>query len=143
MSSTLHAFRRTVAASVVSQPRGKPVVTTTVRHKAKYLSKTASKYLPLSPKHAKKGYKKGNRCRSTGRVTSKGKFIVDPNKLVEVVAPDLTGFALKPYVAASVAKEKYPGPDALLRVVEYAAAASSSSSSSGGDAAAIGTAPAS
>ncbi|KAH8058141.1 hypothetical protein JL720_14052 [Aureococcus anophagefferens] len=70
-----------------------------------YLSKSATKRLPLTSKRARKGYYKGVGSRSTGRHTSKGKFIVDERK---VVVPDLEGFALKPYVAAGVPKMPYP-----------------------------------
>lgn len=75
---------------------------------SKYLSKSATKRLPLTSKRARKGYYKGVGSRSTGRHTSKGKFIVDERKVVRLVVPDLEGFALKPYVAAGVPKMPYP-----------------------------------
>lgn len=74
----------------------------------RYLSKSATKRLPLTSKRARKGYYKGVGSRSTGRHTSKGKFIVDERKVVRLVVPDLEGFALKPYVAAGVPKMPYP-----------------------------------
>lgn len=41
---------------------------------SKYLSKAARKRLPLSPKHARKGFYKGNNCAPTGYLDSKGEF---------------------------------------------------------------------
>jgi hypothetical protein len=38
------------------------------------------------------GFYKGNGCRSEGRITSRGRFIVDRSKRTELVVPDLTGF---------------------------------------------------
>ena len=64
--------------------------------------------MPLTTKHAKKGFYKGNGCRSEGRHTSKGGFIMDRNKMLELVVPNLEGFKLKPYVANVTPKEKYP-----------------------------------
>ena len=40
---------------------------------SKYISKAARKRLPLHPKHARKGFYKGNKCASTGITTSTGK----------------------------------------------------------------------
>jgi large subunit ribosomal protein L41 len=59
---------------------------------SKYLSKSAAKRLPLSTKRAGKGYYKGKGGTKEGRLTSKGKFIVDPLKRLELIVPDLTGF---------------------------------------------------
>lgn len=78
-----------------------------VRFMSKYLSKSARKRLPLTTKRASRGgFYKGKGGTKEGRLTSKGKFIVDPLKRLELVVPDLTGFKLKPYIAASV--PKYP-----------------------------------
>lgn len=76
----------------------------TRRCMSKYLSKSATKRLPLTTKRAKKGYYKGKGCTSEGRLTSKGKFIADPMKKLQLIVPDLTGFTLKPYIARTVAK---------------------------------------
>ena len=76
----------------------------TTRSMSKYLSKAATKRLPLTTKKAGKGYSKGNRATKEGRLTSKGKFIVDPLKRVELVVPNLLGFKLKPYIAASASR---------------------------------------
>ena len=46
----------------------------------------------LTTKRAHKGFYKGNGATKEGRITSKGKFIVQPWKQVELVVPDLTGF---------------------------------------------------
>jgi large subunit ribosomal protein L41 len=72
---------------------------------SKYLSKSAAKRLPLNTKRAKKGYYKGKGCTSEGRLTSKGKFIADPLKKLQLIVPDLTGFALKPYIACTISKK--------------------------------------
>ena len=79
-----------------------------VREFSKFVSKSAAKRIPLNAKHARKGYKKGKGCRSEGRLTSKARFIVDPQKRLELVVPDLTGFKLKPYVSVTTPKERFP-----------------------------------
>ena len=38
---------------------------------------------------------KGTRARSQGQHTSKGGYVIDPNKLLELVVPDLTGFKVR------------------------------------------------
>jgi large subunit ribosomal protein L41 len=74
------------------------------RFMSKYLSKSATKRLPLTNKKVKKGYYKGNGATMEGRITSKGKFIADPMKKLQLIVPDLEGFKLKPYIANSVSK---------------------------------------
>lgn len=74
------------------------------RYMSKYLSKSATKRLPLNTKRAKKGYYKGKGGTSEGRLTSKGKFIADPLKKLQLIVPDLTGFTLKPYIAKTISK---------------------------------------
>jgi large subunit ribosomal protein L41 len=76
----------------------------TRRNMSKYLSKSATKRLPLNTKRAKKGYYKGKGSTSEGRLTSKGRFIADPLKKVQLIVPDLTGFPLKPYIAKTISK---------------------------------------
>ena len=71
---------------------------------SKYLTKAATKRLPLTNKKVKKGYYKGNGATVEGRITSKGKFIADPMKKLQLVVPDLEGFKLKPYIASAVSK---------------------------------------
>jgi len=62
------------------------------RHMSKYLSKAGKKRIPLTTKRAGKGFYKGKGGTKEGRLTSKGKFVVDPLKRLELVVPDLTGF---------------------------------------------------
>ena len=76
----------------------------TRRFMSKYLSKSATKRLPLNTKRAGKGYYKGKGGTSEGRLTSKGKFIADPLKKLQLIVPDLMDFPLKPYIARSVSK---------------------------------------
>ena len=77
----------------------------TRRYMSKYLSRSAAKRLPLNPKRVGKGYYKGKGGTSEGRLTSKGKFIANPLKKLQLMVPDLTGFPLKPYIAMSVPKK--------------------------------------
>ena len=77
------------------------------RHFSKYMSKAARKRMPLTTKRASRGgYYKGKGGTKEGHLTSTGKFVVNPLKRLELIIPDLTGFQLKPYIAASV--PKYP-----------------------------------
>eukprot|EP00980_Cylindrotheca_fusiformis_P014385 scaffold3827_cov179-Cylindrotheca_fusiformis.AAC.49 len=62
------------------------------RFMSKYLSKAAAKRLPLSTKRARKGYYKGKGGTKEGKLNSKGKFIVDQEKRLELIVPDLEGF---------------------------------------------------
>ena len=88
----------------VFSPSSHPAFQETRRCMSKYLSKSAAKRLPLNTKRAKKGYYKGKGCTSEGRLTSKGKFIADPLKKLQLIVPDLTGFPLKPYIAKTISK---------------------------------------
>ena len=58
---------------------------------SKYISKSRTKRLPLTTKRAGKGYYKGNRSRKEGFITSKGRFIIQKERLTELVVPDFTG----------------------------------------------------
>ncbi len=80
---------------------------------SKFLSKAAKKRVPLTSKRARKGFYKGNRATKEGHVNSKGRFIVDKSKRLELIVPDLQGFKLKPYIAATV--PKFP-PETRTRV---------------------------
>ena len=62
------------------------------RFMSKYLSKAASKRVPLNTKRAGKGYYKGKGGTKEGRLTSKARFIVDPKSRLELIVPDLEGF---------------------------------------------------
>ena len=61
---------------------------------SKYLTKAAAKRLPLNTKRAGKGYYKGKGGTKEGKLNSKAKFIVDPKKRLELIVPDLEGFAV-------------------------------------------------
>ena len=67
-------------------------------------SKSRRKRFPMTTKLANKNYYKGNGCRKEGRITSKGRFILDKAMCNELVVPDLSDFNLKAYVAAGVKK---------------------------------------
>ncbi len=73
---------------------------------SKFLSKSGTKRVPLTTKHAGKGFYKGNGCASEGTHTSKGGFKMDRFKMLEIVAPGEEGwmnnFKLKAYVAVTV-----------------------------------------
>ena len=62
------------------------------RFMSKYLSKAATKRLPLTTKRAGKGYYKGKGGTKEGKLNSKGRFIVDPKKRLQLIVPDLEGF---------------------------------------------------
>jgi len=77
-------------------------------------SKSRVKRFPMTTKRANKNYYKGNGCRVEGRITSKGRFILDPELCTELVVPDLTNFKLKPYIAHGVKKNIHErSPDIL------------------------------
>ena len=63
-----------------------------VRYMSKFLSRAATKRLPLTTKRAGKGYYKGKGGTKEGRLTSKAKFIVDHSKRLQLVVPNLEGF---------------------------------------------------
>ncbi|CAM6127842.1 unnamed protein product [Calypogeia fissa] len=58
----------------------------------------------LTTKRGPKGFYKGKGCKSTGRHTSKGGYVLMPEKLPIYVVPDLTDFKLKAYVAHDTPK---------------------------------------
>jgi large subunit ribosomal protein L41 len=74
------------------------------RFMSKYISKSAKKRLVLTTKRAHKGFYKGKGGTKEGRLTSKGKFVVNHLKRLELIVPDLTNFMLKPYIASTVPK---------------------------------------
>uniref|UniRef100_A0A7S3PW76 Uncharacterized protein n=1 Tax=Chaetoceros debilis TaxID=122233 RepID=A0A7S3PW76_9STRA len=76
-----------------------------VRHMSKYMSKAGAKRLPLSTKHVRKGYYKGKGHNREGSFVGRaGRFVVQKDKLLELMVPDLTGFKLKPYIGNNVPK---------------------------------------
>lgn len=68
------------------------VVAIMKRSMSKYLSKSATKRLPLTTKRVRKGFYKGKGATKEGHLTSKGKFVVNPKKRLNLIVPDLTGF---------------------------------------------------
>jgi hypothetical protein len=62
---------------------------------SKYISKSAKKRLPMTTKRAGKGYYKGNGSTKEGHINSKGKFIIDPKRRLELMVPDLTSFTVR------------------------------------------------
>lgn len=74
------------------------------RHMSKFLSKSATKRLPLNTKRARKSFYKGKGATKEGHLTSKNRFIVDHSRRLQLVVPDLTGFKLKPYIASTASK---------------------------------------
>lgn len=77
------------------------------RHMSKFLSKSATKRLPLTTKRARKGYYKGKGGTKEGKINSKGRFIVDHNKRVELIVPDLTGFKVS-FASSSIEQAVSP-----------------------------------
>ncbi|KAH7296132.1 hypothetical protein KP509_26G010500 [Ceratopteris richardii] len=74
------------------------------RWEEQYLCKHRASLNILTSKTGPRNYYKGKNCLSTGRHTSKGKYILIAEKLPKYVVPDLTGFPLKPYVEHSTPK---------------------------------------
>lgn len=70
------------------------------RYMSKYLSKAGKKRLNLTTKRAtKQGFYKGKGSTKEGKLNSKGKFIIDPLKQLELVVPqDLSGFKVITFV---------------------------------------------
>jgi large subunit ribosomal protein L41 len=62
---------------------------------SKYLSRSAKKRLVLTTKRAGKGFYKGKGSTKEGYLTSKGRFVVDRLRRLELVVPDLTGFKVR------------------------------------------------
>jgi large subunit ribosomal protein L41 len=72
-----------------------PFVQQQQRFMSKYLSKSATKRLPLTTKRAGKGYYKGKGGTKEGKITSKGKFRVDKSKRLQLIVPELEGFMVR------------------------------------------------
>ena len=71
--------------------------TTTKRFMSKYLSKAATKRLPLTTKKAGKGYYKGKGGTTEGHFGKGGRFVRDKTKMLELVVPNLEGFKVRTY----------------------------------------------
>ena len=95
-----------VSAATTPAPAATDSAAGAVRCMSKFLSKSARKRIPLTTKRAKKGYYKGNGANKEGYFGKGGRFVVDKSLQLELVAPDLTDFKLKPYVAQQV--PRYP-----------------------------------
>ena len=74
-----------------------------LRRKSKF-TRSVRQTRKLSPKKGNRLYYKGKGGNKGGRHTSKGKYIIDPEKLLTLRVPDLTDFKLKPYVSAETPK---------------------------------------
>ena len=75
------------------------------RWMSKYVSKSMRKILPLTTKRARKGFYKGKGCTKEGKLNSKGRFIVNRLKRLQLVIPnDLSTFRLKPYIASTASR---------------------------------------
>eukprot|EP00039_Didymoeca_costata_P006585 m.91564 g.91564 ORF g.91564 m.91564 type:complete len:132 (+) comp13308_c0_seq3:260-655(+) len=59
----------------------------------------------MSPKKGNKQYFKGTGANTPGFITRKGRFRVDPYKVVRFIVPDLNDFNLKPYVSHKCPKQ--------------------------------------
>ncbi|KAJ1489914.1 mitochondrial ribosomal protein L27-domain-containing protein [Baffinella frigidus] len=60
---------------------------------------------PITAKRGPRDFYKGKGAPSTGRLTSKGHFILQEKKLKEFMVPDLTGCDLRPYVSYTTHKK--------------------------------------
>mmetsp|Transcript_15416 Transcript_15416/g.15602 ORF Transcript_15416/g.15602 Transcript_15416/m.15602 type:complete len:154 (-) Transcript_15416:277-738(-) len=102
----LHPFTRTPSPHnrPQIQQTQHPQTQTQIRSMSKFLSKAARKRIPLTTKHARKGFYKGKGATKEGTITSKGKFLFNRKWMLQLVVPDLEGFELKPYVAKKVHK---------------------------------------
>ncbi|RPB21572.1 hypothetical protein L211DRAFT_790246 [Terfezia boudieri ATCC MYA-4762] len=69
--------------------------------------------LALTTKMVGKGFYKGNRTGSMGRHTKHGGYVIDWNKVRTYVAPELTDFALKPFVSREIPwpRGRFPGEE--------------------------------
>lgn len=59
----------------------------------------------MSSKQGNKHYYKGKGCNSIGYVSRKGRFVVDPYKVVHFVVPNLADCKLQPYVSYKSPKQ--------------------------------------
>jgi len=69
------------------------------------LGKAATKRKPLTSKKVGKGYYKGMGGTKEGWHTSLGRYVIDPARQLNIVAPESDpNFKLKPYIAQAVSK---------------------------------------
>lgn len=83
----------------------------------------------LNSKRGNKNYFKGYNSRIEGTHSTKGAYFIREERLLRIIAPDLSGFTLKPYVHAAVKQPRHG-----QRVPEFSAAeaAAAPGSSAGG-----------
>jgi len=62
---------------------------------SKIYGRSRSKRLPMTTKRTKKGFYKGNGATQEGRHTSKGSYVMDRRKILELVVPSLDGFKVR------------------------------------------------
>jgi len=76
-----------------------------VRDMSKFLSRAAKKRIPLHAKMAGKGFYKGKGGTKEGTFSGRaGRFVLDRDRMLELIVPDLSNFKLKPYIASTVPK---------------------------------------
>merc|ERR1719491_84693 len=93
--------RQWPTATAISQDQTQ--AQTQTRQMSKYLPKSAAKRLPLTTKRARKGYYKGKGSTKQGTHTGRaGRYVMDRDRMLEIIAPDMEGFKLKPYIASTV-----------------------------------------
>ena len=60
---------------------------------SKYMSKSAAKRMPLSTKHARKGFYKGKGGTKQGSFSGRaGRYVLKEDKMIELIVPNLEGF---------------------------------------------------
>ena len=72
--------------------------------------------MPLSPKRANRRFYKGKGGTSEGRHTRKGRYVMDPDKMLTLEVPDLSGFELKPYVSRFTPKVQTAPPTTQAQI---------------------------
>ena len=89
----LSLFLRPAFQPLTVQYTGPRVWNLQVRDMSKYLSKSAKKRIPLNAKFAGKGFYKGKGGTKEGTNSGRaGRFVLDRERMLELVVPDLTGF---------------------------------------------------
>jgi hypothetical protein len=100
--SSVSTMSRLVTTTLLKPVAGAMTLSNQQRYMSKYLSKSATKRLALTTKRVRKGYVKGHGATKEGRVTSKGRFIVDHLARLKLNIPDLTGFKVRELVGPFV-----------------------------------------
>jgi hypothetical protein len=92
MNALHQSLRSVVQRSALFLPT---VFVQQTRCMSKFISNAAKKRLVLTTKRAHKGFYKGKGGTKEGRLSRKGRFVLDPLKRMEIIAPDLTGFMVR------------------------------------------------